>query len=409
MASPRKTVEEGPLAPLFDLYPLLRYVPAFHPLLVPPPSSFPGIPKMPDDAARELERQQRALVEELLANARSSARGRGPRRIRPASREQKSRFEKLTTTWRLKLESDLNYLSTGLPEAKAARLKALGATVGRGAVLTYYNTFDALFPELISVGDRSILGMGSCIFTHEVVDGELFVGPVSVGRDALVAFGTILLPGTSVGDGATVTPGVLTSDLDRETVARGLTGEKRSPRGARPPGVRRRKVVELPYDLTRWWRMIVDRPPGSEDPLWRPLRFGMNNLWLALQRLETTDHETRNRLLRMAGVEVGKGARIEPDVFFDPFFPERISVGDGAVIRRKSVLMAHEGLVGRLRIGDVKVGKRAVLEPGTCLLPGTEVGEGAHLYPYTFVARSVPKGAVVSPDSIPAEPRPRNR
>jgi maltose O-acetyltransferase len=145
--------------------------------------------------------------------------------------------------------------------------------------------------------------------------------------------------------------------------------------------------------------------------MWRPLRFGMNNLWLALQRLESTDYETRNRLLRMAGVRVGEGARIEPGVFFDSFFPERISVGDGAVIRQRSVLLAHEGLVGRLRIGDVRIGKRAVLEPGTCLVPGTVVGDGARLHPYSFVTRSVPKGAVMDRDGIRAAPRksPRNR
>lgn len=391
--APERGVEEGPLAPLFDLYPLLRFVPHFHPLMVPPPSAFPGIPRMPDDAAAELERRQKALVEELLANARSSARGKGPRRIRPATPEERKRFEEMTTTRRLALQSDLNYLATGLPEAKVARLKALGATVGRDVVLTYYNTLDAVFPRNIAIGDRSILGMGSCVFTHEVVDGELFVGQVRVGRETLISFGTVLLPGTTIGDGAAVTPGVLASDLDRETVARGLTGEMRTPRRTKR-AVSRRKVEELPYDLTRWWRMIVEKPPRSEDPLWRPLRFGMNNLWLALQRLESTDFETRNRLLRMAGVNVGEGVRIEPDVFFDTFFPERISVGDGAIIRQRCVLLAHEGLVGRLRIGDVSIGKRAVLEPGTCLVPGTVVGDGAHLHPYSFVTRSVPRGAV---------------
>lgn len=409
MAARAAPVEEGPLAPLFDLYPLLKHVPHFHPLLVPPPSAFPGIPRMPEDAAAELEKRQRGLVEELLENARSSARGKGPRRIRPATDDEKKRFEEMTIRNPLKLQSELNLLSTGLPEAKVAHLRRLGSAVGKDVVLTYWNTIDPLFPEKITIGDRSILGMGGCILTHEVVDGELFVGDVRIGREALVSFGTILLPGTSVGDRATVTPGVLASDLDRETVARGLTGTRRAPRGARPPATRRRKVEELPYDLTRWWRMLLERRGREEDPLWRPLRFGFNNLWLALQRLETTDHETRNRLLRMAGVQVGRGARIEPDVYFDAFFPERISIGDGAVVRRRCVLLAHEGLVGRLRIGDVVVGRRAVLEPGTCLVPGTVVGDGAHLYPYSFVTRSVPKGAVVDPDGIRASSKSSKR
>ena len=78
-------------------------------------------------------------------------------------------------------------------------LRALGAKVGRGAVIL---SPVPVCTDLVSIGDRAVIRKASVLTGYRALDGVIRTGPVHVGNDALVGENTVLGIGTSLGDGA---------------------------------------------------------------------------------------------------------------------------------------------------------------------------------------------------------------
>ena len=76
----------------------------------------------------------------------------------------------------------------------------VGARVsaGLGAVI------DIFFPQLISIGDDSIIGYNTVILAHEFLVKELRTGPVTIGKEVMIGANVTILPGVTIGDGATI-------------------------------------------------------------------------------------------------------------------------------------------------------------------------------------------------------------
>jgi acetyltransferase-like isoleucine patch superfamily enzyme len=82
--------------------------------------------------------------------------------------------------------------------------RRLGAHIGRRAAFGLSATIDVFFPELVSVGDNSIIGYNTIILCHEYLRHELRTGRVVIGRDVVVGASCTILPGVVIGDGAVV-------------------------------------------------------------------------------------------------------------------------------------------------------------------------------------------------------------
>jgi len=87
---------------------------------------------------------------------------------------------------------------------KNALYRRLGAHIGRRTAFGLSATLDVFFPELVSVGDDSIIGYNTVILCHEYLRYELRTGPVVIGRDVVVGASCTILPGVVIGDGAVV-------------------------------------------------------------------------------------------------------------------------------------------------------------------------------------------------------------
>jgi len=87
---------------------------------------------------------------------------------------------------------------------KNALYRTIGIGVGKTTAVGLGATMDVFFPQLISLGDNSIVGYNSVILAHEFLVGELRTGPVSVGRGVMIGANVTVLPGVTIGDGATV-------------------------------------------------------------------------------------------------------------------------------------------------------------------------------------------------------------
>jgi hypothetical protein len=76
-----------------------------------------------------------------------------------------------------------------------------GCRIGKGVWLT---TASLLDPYLISIGDGTVIGGDAVITAHLFGNGELFLAPISIGRDCQIGAHALVCPGVTVGDGATV-------------------------------------------------------------------------------------------------------------------------------------------------------------------------------------------------------------
>lgn len=161
---------------------------------------------------------------------------------------------------------------------------------------------------------------------------------------------------------------------------------------------------------TRHDRLDVHKTTGALNSLqfWttavHPLRVVLNYIVVVLSR-HSPSLRTKSWLLRRIGVTVGEGVSWGLESTPDPFFPERITVGDHAIIGYDVTLLCHEFLQDEYRLGEVRVGEHAMIGAGAIILPGVEIGEDASVAANSLVTEDVPPGAMVS--GVPATVTPR--
>lgn len=103
-----------------------------------------------------------------------------------------------------------NYVLMTLARASPSlRLKSwlyrrMGATVGRHVSVGLDVTLDIFFPELITLEDDIIVGYDTVILCHEFTHDDYRTGPVRIARGATVGARCTILPGVTIGEGATV-------------------------------------------------------------------------------------------------------------------------------------------------------------------------------------------------------------
>lgn len=82
--------------------------------------------------------------------------------------------------------------------------RLIGMKVGKNVSVGLMAMFDIFFPELIEIGDNSIIGYNSTILAHEYMVKEWGKGKVVIGRDVTIGANVTILPGIIIGNGATV-------------------------------------------------------------------------------------------------------------------------------------------------------------------------------------------------------------
>jgi len=108
----------------------------------------------------------------------------------------------------------------------------------------------------------------------------------------------------------------------------------------------------------------------------------------------------KNWLLRSLGMTVGQGVSWGLESTPDVFWPELITVGDGAIIGYDATILCHEFLQNEYRLGEVVVGERAMIGAGAVVLPGVEIGADARVAANSLVVEDVTPGTTVA--GVPA-------
>jgi acetyltransferase-like isoleucine patch superfamily enzyme len=75
----------------------------------------------------------------------------------------------------------------------------LGKNVGFGII-----ELDPIFPELITIGDNTTIGLGATIFTHEYTQTKTRLGKVTIGNNVLIGSFSLIRSGVTIGDNSVV-------------------------------------------------------------------------------------------------------------------------------------------------------------------------------------------------------------
>lgn len=371
------------LEKLVSMYPLLKLMDYYNPLLVDPEEETEV--DRNEETINYIKKVHADLIDTLQKNAIDSRDGKNGRRIRPATTEERERYERMTTIqediWKVQNDNTLISSFGGIPEVKAYHMKKMGAKLGSKVFPSSSNVLDPYFPELISIGDNTILGLGASIFCHEFIEGQLYVGEVEIGKDCLVSFGSIILPGTRMENSSVLTPGFLMSDLKENTMAKGLDGSIRIDK-EQSKELQKREVEPLNFTLHDYFKKLI-------FPKEAPLKTALSNISIEWQKSPLVSQSFRQTLLKSAGVIIGKDVIIEENVHFDTFYPEKITIGNGVVIKKGATIITHEGTVHNFRTGYVEIEDNVVIESGAKILPGVKIGKNSIIYPYSVVAYDI--------------------
>ncbi len=83
-------------------------------------------------------------------------------------------------------------------------LRRTGMKIGKGVYISPGVIVDPLFPELITIEDDVLLGLGSRLLTHEYSASSFRLGRVHLGRGAVIGAWALVRSGVTVGEKATV-------------------------------------------------------------------------------------------------------------------------------------------------------------------------------------------------------------
>lgn len=108
----------------------------------------------------------------------------------------------------------------------------------------------------------------------------------------------------------------------------------------------------------------------------------------------------KNWLFRRLGMTVGAGVAWALESTPDVFWPDRIAIGEDAIVGYDATVLCHEFLQDEYRIGPVEIGERAMIGAGAVVLPGVRIGADARVGANSVVTRDVPAGATVA--GVPA-------
>jgi len=358
----------------------------------------------PNKAGTEKSKQrilkyQEKLVKQTKRNQKKSIQPEKGRDIWLADKKERNHYKRLTTGlfFPIQVRIFLRSMEYGTPKFKANLLRDRGAEIGENVFIPFGNLIDPIFTRNISIGDNSIISATSVILCHEFQDGkeksrnDLLIGKVKIGKNTMVSPNAVVLPGVEIGDNCIIGPGFYGEKIPDNHIAFGIperTKMKLSETAIAELKGGSRELEETPFD-TREFREYI--------PYFSKGRFSLLNiLLLEIQKDKLIPQDIRQTLLRIAGVKIGKNVRIEDNVTFDPWYPEKVSIGDGSTIKSSSILATHQGLIDDpVKLGNIDIGKNVLIDTGTALIPGIKLGDNSEILPYSMAGADVPEGEQV--------------
>ncbi len=87
---------------------------------------------------------------------------------------------------------------------KNSLYRLVGMKIGKDVSISPGVTIDFFFPELIEIGDNTIIGYGATLLAHEFLVKEWRTGKVKIGKNCMIGANATILAGVEIGDNSTV-------------------------------------------------------------------------------------------------------------------------------------------------------------------------------------------------------------
>ena len=93
-------------------------------------------------------------------------------------------------------------------------LKWGGVDVGKNIFLGEGVVIDTIRPDLLTIGDNTLITARCMILTHFYKDGNFYYGDVKIGNGCFIGMNTIIANSVTIGDGAVIGAGsIVTKDI----------------------------------------------------------------------------------------------------------------------------------------------------------------------------------------------------
>jgi|GEM_PF-1779562 len=108
--------------------------------------------------------------------------------------------------WQMGYRRSIVEIAKKIPSwrAKNRLYRHIGVNADQTGIVAPNVLVDYIYPELIEYGTNSIIGEESMLLTHLLYPDRMEIGPINIGRNCLIGTRAIILPGVTIGDGATV-------------------------------------------------------------------------------------------------------------------------------------------------------------------------------------------------------------
>lgn len=110
---------------------------------------------------------------------------------------------------------------------KNSLYRMIGVKIGKNVVIAAYVVLDPFFPELITIDDNVIIGVGSTILSHEYYQNKLLKGKVYIKKRVLVGADSLIRCGVTIGENSIIAAkSYVNKDVASNTLVGGVPAKK---------------------------------------------------------------------------------------------------------------------------------------------------------------------------------------
>src|SRR3989338_4013053 len=101
--------------------------------------------------------------------------------------------------------------------------RMIGMKIGKNASIGLMAMIDVFFPELIEIGENSIIGYNATILAHEFKIDSWAKGKTVIGKNVLIGTNSTVLAGVTIGDNSIVSAmSLVNKDVPPKTMVGGV-------------------------------------------------------------------------------------------------------------------------------------------------------------------------------------------
>jgi acetyltransferase-like isoleucine patch superfamily enzyme len=160
--------------------------------------------------------------------------------------------------------------------------------------------------------------------------------------------------------------------------------------------------IERNYKLARGYSFLARNMLGGKvvNAALEALAF-MDYRMLIILSMWHPDHDTRIKLLRKRGVQVGEHVFLEQGAWVEITAPQSVVLEDYTAVTHGAIILAHDATPNRvgdlpMRLKETRLKYGSGVGMNSIVMPGVTFGEYAHALPGSVVTKDVPDGMIVA-------------